>query len=123
MELTDEQIRFINENEVITFATSSLDGTPRNVYVCPSMISYDKIIISDVKMVKSCQNIKNNPKVFITSINKDYSKWLKISGIAKYEVDGEMFDNIYDLEMSRGYKPKAVIVVENIEIEEIEEQD
>lgn len=123
MELTDEQIRFINENEVVTFSTSSLDGTPRCIYVCPSMIHYDQIVISDVHMVKSSKNIQNNPRVFITSITSDYSKWLKISGTARYEIDGELFDKIYDLETSRGYKPRAIIVVEGLEIQEVEETD
>lgn len=123
MELTDEQIRFINDNEVVTFSTASLDGTPRCIYVCPSMIHYDQIIISDVHMVKTSNNIQNNPRVFLTSIKSDYSKWLKISGTAKYEIDGELFDKVYDFETSRGYKPRAIIVVENLEIQEVIEND
>ena len=111
MVLTQKQIDFITENEWIILATSS-EGKPRAIMVMPSIVSADEIVISNMQMQVSSQNIRLNPSVFLVSYNKNFSEWIKISGIAVLRADGKLFDEVKKLEAERcSFIPKEIIIV------------
>ena len=123
MNMTKEQIDFINENEWLVFATASKSGTPRAIPVIPSLIESGRIIVSDMQMAISAKNIKENEKVFLYSCDKPMEKFIKISGTAEYLEKGELFDEVKSLEAGRcSFIPRGIIVIQISEIIEGEEK-
>jgi uncharacterized pyridoxamine 5'-phosphate oxidase family protein len=112
MKLTQSQIAFINENECVILATAGKDAKPRAAVIMPSRIEAGRIILSDVQMGKTAENIKSNAPVFLSSYNKDMSRWLKIEGRAKYIEGGPLFEEIRGFETARGIAVKAIVEVE-----------
>lgn len=111
MNLSKEQIEFINKNEWVIFATADGNGIPRAAVVIPSLVDLDRIIISDVQMGQSAKNIQENSKVFISSYDKKMNKCLKITGVAEYITNGKLFNEIKEFENSRNVKIKAIIPI------------
>jgi uncharacterized pyridoxamine 5'-phosphate oxidase family protein len=119
MLLTLKQIKFIQKNEEVIFATASDDMQPRAIVVLPSIIETDRIILSNVQMTRSVRNLLANPKVFILS--SDGSRQIKISGVAKYLTKGDLFDEVKIFEKDRGVKVRGIIDVAQLKIEETNE--
>jgi len=109
MILDQQQISFINENEWVVFATAGTDAAPRAAIVMPSRVEPDRIIISDVQMMQSAENVKNNPRVFVSSYKGDTQ--IKISGAAEYFDAGALFDEIKEFEKTRDVDVKGIIIV------------
>ncbi|GHU01236.1 hypothetical protein FACS1894186_3570 [Alphaproteobacteria bacterium] len=114
MNLTQGQIQFLTDNKNIILATST-NNTPRAIMVIPSTIEADRIVISNIQMETSCENIRNNPNVFLVSYNKDNSKWMKISGVAEMFSNGDFFNEIVALESTRCPMPVKEIIVIKIQ--------
>jgi predicted pyridoxine 5'-phosphate oxidase superfamily flavin-nucleotide-binding protein len=119
MNLSKEQIDFINTNEWVIFATADNRGIPRAAVVIPSRVDSDEIIISDVQMGQSAKNVKENINVFISSYNKEMNKCLKIIGTAEYITSGELFDKIAEFEKTRDIEIRAIIPVSLKSIKEV----
>ena len=122
-ELSNEQIDLIKNNEWIIFSTADLNNNPRAIVVIPSRIEKDRIILSNIQMNKSIENIKNNNKCFINVYSKDSSDMqIKISGIANVYENGNLYTEIKEYEetnnLSEDLKVQSIIVIEfeNIEI-------
>ena len=122
-ELSNEQIDLIKNNEWIIFSTADLNNNPRAIVVIPSRIEKDRIILSNIQMNKSIENIKNNNKCFINVYSKDSSDMqIKISGIANVYEDGILYTEIKKYEETNNLpdnlKVNSIIVIEfeNIEI-------
>jgi len=111
MQLSQNQIDFINNNEWLIVATNDIASWPRAAVVIPSRVEPGRIILSDVQMEQTNKNIRSNPKVFISSYDKDMNKALKITGIAEYITNGALFDEICEFEATRNVDIKAIIVV------------
>lgn len=111
MILSTEQIDFINKNEVLYFATASKDSVPRVIPVVPTIVNSFEIILADMQMSISNQNVKDNKNVFLYSIDSDMNKNLKISGMAEYFTSGKYFDEVVRLELEResGLNPRGAI--------------
>ena len=121
-ELSLELIDLINKNEWIIFSTSDINNCPRSIIVLPSRIEKNRIIISNIQMKKSIENIKNNNKCFINVYCKDNSDLqIKISGLAKIYEDGELYNEIKEYEetnnLSDDLKVRSIIVIDFIDIE------
>lgn len=116
--LTQEQINFINENEWVVFASSSETSTPRAAIVIPSRVTADEIIISNVQMGKSVNNVRENNQVFVSAY-KDETQ-IKISGMADYLDSGTLFDEIKEFEKTRYVDVRGIIVVKISNIEQTE---
>ena len=94
-ELSNEQIDLIKNNEWVIFSTADLNNNPRAIVVIPSRIEKDRIILSNIQMNKSIENIKNNNKCFINVYSKDSSDMqIKISGIANVYENGNLYTEI-----------------------------
>ena len=122
-ELSIDQIDLIKNNEWLIFSTSDLNNNPRAIVVIPSKIEKNRIILSNIQMNKSIENIKNNKKCFINVYSKDNSDMqIKITGIANVYEDGNLYHEIKDYEETNNLlddlKVHSIIVIEfqNIEI-------
>ena len=121
--LTTEQIKNIKIAEKIVFSTSDKDLQPRSIWVVPSRIESDKIILSNIQMNKSIENIKNNPKCFINVLIAEQDDLqYKIEGTAEIYNSGELYEQIKKYEESENLPPElkvhSIIVIKIISIEE-----
>ena len=122
-ELSEEQIDLIKSNEWVIFSTADLNNNPRAIVVIPSRIEKNRIILSNIQMDKSIENIKQNNKCFVNIYSKENSDMqIKIFGIAHVYEDGNLFNEIKDFEETNNLpdelKVRSIIVIEfeNIEI-------
>lgn len=124
-ELTVTEITEIENNEWIVFSTASDNKEPHAIVVIPSRVEKDKIILSNIQMKKSIENIKLNPKCFIdVYIKEQEDKQIKINGIGNIYDSGELFQEIKEFEetnnLSEDLKVNSIIVIKisNIEVSE-----
>lgn len=116
-ELTINEIEDIEKNEGVIFSTSNNIGEPRAIIVIPSKIEKNRIILSNIQMKQSIENIKCNPKCFINIYIKEQNdKQIKIIGKAKVEEKGELFNGIKKYEetnnLPEDLKVNSIIIVE-----------
>ena len=123
--LNDVQVQNIKDIGKIVFSTVSNDGYPRSIWVMPSMINKDTIILSNIQMHKSIENIRNNKKCFINVYfpDKDDLQY-KIQGTANIINKGKLFRQIKKFEETNNLPPElkvSDIIV--ITIEQFEESN
>lgn len=121
-ELTIQEIEHIKNNEWVIFTTANNINEPHSIIVIPSKIEKDRIILSNIQMKQSIENIKANPNCFINVYIKEQNdKQIKITGVGKVEESGELFNNIKEYEETNNLpeelKVNSIII---IEIEHIE---
>lgn len=121
-ELTIQEIEDIKNNEWVIFATANDNNEPHSIIVIPSRIEKNQIILSNIQMKQSIENIKTNPKCFINVYIKEQNdRQIKITGVGKVEESGELFNNIKEYEETNNLpeelKVNSIII---IEIEHIE---
>ncbi len=121
--LNSEQIKNIENNQKVVFATSSKDGQPRCVFVIPSRVMEKQIILSNIQMNKSMQNIMENSKCFINVYMEDKEDLqYKIEGVANVYDNGELFKEIKRFEETENLPPElkvnSIIVVNITSFEE-----
>lgn len=98
-ELTINEIEEIKNNEWLVFSTTNSNLEPRAIIVMPSKVEKDRIILSNIQMNKSVENILNNPKCFIDVYIKELNdKQIKIKGTAKVYDSEELFEEIKQYE-------------------------
>ena len=107
--LTVNQIQDLKDAEKVLFATS-FEGQPRAIWVIPSKIASDEIIISNIQMEKSIQNIKANPKCYLNALlpEKEDLQY-KIEGFATVEEEGSEFEQIKNFEESENLPPELKV--------------
>lgn len=121
--LNNEQIENINLAGKIVFSTASKDGQPRSIYVIASKITSESIVISNIQMNKTIQNIKENNRCFINVFipQRDDLQY-KIEGIANIYDKGELFDNIKCFEEANNLPPElkvhSIVVVSVTKVEQ-----
>ncbi len=100
-------------------ATASKDGKPNGVPIgVVRIISDDEIMLADIFMHKSRQNISENPMVAVTFWSPEDRYGYQFKGKARVETSGKNFDDATRLLQDRmsPYTPKAVVVVKVDEI-------
>ena len=121
--LNKEQIENIKSAEKLIFTTADKNNQPRSIWVVPSRIESDVIILANIQMNKSFENIKQNPKCFLNIYipEKDDLQY-KIEGVAKIYESGELFEDVKIYEESENLPPElkvnSIIVVEIKSFEE-----
>jgi hypothetical protein len=122
--LTIEEIEEIKNNEWVMLSTSK-DNIPRAIVVMPSRVESDKIILSNIQMNKSIENIDSNSNCFINVYIKNKNdKQIKISCTAEVYNSGELYNEIKILEETKNLpdelKVHSIIVanIKNIEVSE-----
>ena len=122
--LTIDEIEEIKNNEWVIFSTSK-NNIPRAIVVMPSRVESDRIILSNIQMNKSIENINGNSNCFINTYIKDQNdKQIKISCDAEVYNDGELYNEIKEFEETNNLpddlKVHSIIVanIKNIEVSE-----
>lgn len=115
--LNELQIKNIQNAEKVIFTTSSSSNQPRSIWVVPSKIEKNRIVISNIQMGKSFENIKENPKCFINVLIPEHDDLqYKVEGIAKIYYKGRLFEDIKKYEETENLPPElkvnAIIVIE-----------
>lgn len=122
--LTIDEIEEIKNNEWVIFSTSK-NNIPRAIVVIPSRVESDRIILSNIQMNKSIENVNGNSNCFINTYIKDQNdKQIKISCDAEVYNDGELYNEIKEFEETNNLpddlKVHSIIVanIKNIEVSE-----
>ena len=123
--LTSTEIKEIEENEGIIFTTSFQD-VPRSIIVLPSRVEENQIIISDIQMNKSIENVKKNPHCFINAyIQAKDGKQIKMDCTAEVYSEGELFQEIKKMEEMYNLPPElnvhSIIVAKITNVDATEE--
>lgn len=123
LELTDEQIEIIEKNKWVIFSTVSKSGQPHCIVVQPSRIEKDRIILSNIQMKTSIENLKENNKCCINIYSqKNEDMQIKIHGLGTISNSGELYSEIKEYEeinnLPSDLKVNSIIVV-NIESVEV----
>lgn len=121
--LTNQQIQNINSAEKVIFTTCDLFNQPRSIWVVPSRVEQNRIILSNIQMDKSFANITKNPKCFINVLLSEQDDLqYKITGLATVFDDGELFNEIKTFEETQNLPPElkvnAIIVVDIQSVEQ-----
>ena len=120
-DMVKPQVREIAEK--YGFSTADKNNQPRSIWVIPSRVENDKIILSNIQMKKSFDNISRNPKCFINVLipEKDDLQY-KIEGTAVIHNSGSLFEEIKNYEetdnLPEDLKVNAIIIIKLISIEE-----
>lgn len=121
--LNNKQIENIKLAEKVIFSTADKDNQPRSVWVIPSRIESDRIILSNIQMQKSFENVKQNPKCFINVFVPDNDDLqYKIEGFATINESGELFKEIKEYEETENLPPElkvnSIIIIDIKSFEE-----
>lgn len=123
-ELLSSEIEEIKNNEYVVFSTTN-NNIPHSIVVMPSRIESNRIIISNIQMNKTIENIIINPNGFINVyIKENNDKQYKIDCICEVFNSGELFDDIKCYEETNNLpeelKVKQIIIanIKDIEISE-----
>ncbi len=111
MNLTTNQEKLIEENNIVVLCTANQYGKPRGIFMGFPKCNGNKIIMVDNFMQITKLNILENPQVFVLGYSKDYSKCIKISGTAAYYTDKQRLEWAQSLEENKDLEPKGVIEV------------
>lgn len=122
--LSMNEIEEIKNNEWVILSTST-NNEPRAIVVMPSRVESDRMILSNIQMSKTIENLKKNPNCFINAyIKNNNDKQYKIECNCEIFEDGELFNEIklYEEEnnLPEELKVHSIIVAKycNIEISE-----
>ena len=122
--LSNIEIEEIKNNEWVILSTST-NNEPRAIVVMPSRVESDRMILSNIQMSKTIENLKKNPNCFINAyIKNNNDKQYKIECNCEIFEDGELFNEIklYEEEnnLPEELKVHSIIVAKycNIEISE-----
>ena len=121
--LTIDEIEEIKNNEWVIFSTSK-NNIPRAIVVMPSKVELDRIILSNIQMNQSIENINENSNCFINAYIKENEKQIKISCIAEVYNSGELFNEIKEFEETNNLSADLrvhSIIVANIKKVEVSE--
>ena len=123
--LTDEQIKRIIDNGEIILSTCNNKLIPHSIVVMPSKVEQNRMILCDIQMHTTINNLYENNNCFINIYLKEYNDMqIKINGTATLIKAGELFDEIKDYEetnnLPENFKVRTVIIIDykNIEISE-----
>jgi len=123
--INENQISKIKKQEKVIFVTSSKLHQPRAIYVVPSRITKEQIIISNIQMQKSIKNIKENNKCFINSYIPEEDLQIKIEGEAEVFESGNLFEEIKAYEETENLPPElkvnSIILINIKSVEETRE--
>lgn len=124
-ELTNELIDMIEKNEWVIFSTSDVNSNPHAIIVLTSKVEKNRIILSNIQMNKSIENVMSNPKCFINVYIKDKDDvQIKINCTAEVYDDGELYHEIKEYEetnnLPEDLKVRSIIVanIDNVEVSE-----
>ena len=113
--LNEEQIKNIKFAEKVIFTTSDKNNQPRSIWVIPSRVESNQIIISNIQMSKTFNNLQSNNKAFINVLIPEQDDLqYKIECVTEINTSGNLFNEIKNFEESENLplelKVNAIII-------------
>jgi len=119
VEITDEMKDVAGKAKGWAVATATKDGVPNVVCVAfGKVLSESQILLMDVFMKKTEDNIKANPRVATSVWDMDALQGYQFKGNARLETSGKVFDEGVQMVKSKmpQLTPKAAVIVDVAEI-------
>ncbi|HEX73628.1 MAG TPA: pyridoxamine 5'-phosphate oxidase [Dehalococcoidia bacterium] len=92
--ITEEMKEVIAKTRGFAVATATKDGDPHVVPVAfGKVLSEDEILLVEVFMKKTIENIKANPRVAVSVWDMESLKGYEFKGDARIETSGKVFDD------------------------------
>ena len=112
--ITEEMKKVTENTKGFAFATVAKDGNPHVIPVgFGKVLSEDELLLVDVFMNKTLENIKSNPKVAVSAWNMETLEGYEFKGSARVENSGKVFDD--SVKMVKSLLPqldaKAAVIV------------
>ncbi len=114
MVVIDLALKNFIEKNAIGFATVNKDGMPHNIAVADVKVLKDNIIISNLHIKESIENLEFNSIVSLVVWNKNWEKscvGFELIGIAKNYTNGKWLKFVENLPENRGCKVISAILV------------
>jgi predicted pyridoxine 5'-phosphate oxidase superfamily flavin-nucleotide-binding protein len=99
---TQDMRNIFEKSDPYIVTTASKEGKPNGVPIgLVKIITDDEILLGDVLMKKTLQNIAENPLAAVTAWDIGVHYGYQLKGPARVETSGEMFDKAVELLKSR----------------------
>ena len=113
---TEDMKTIIAKSDPYIVTTASSDGKPNGVPVgSVKVISDDEIMVTDVLMKKTRQNLDENPQIAVTAWDLGVHYGYQFKGGARVETSGKLFDReVKNMESHPGdykFTVNAVVIV------------
>lgn len=109
--MINKTLKNLIEKNALAFATTNKKCNPHCIVVgCPKVVDKNKIVITNVEMVQTIKNIKQNKNVALVVWNRDWEKncfGYKLKGKAKYFTSGKWKNFVDKMPENKEYKPKG----------------
>lgn len=115
--MTIEEIKEIIEENPGALATSN-SNVPHVIGVAFIKIKDNKIIITDIDLEETIENIKKNSNVSLAVWDEEWEGY-EIKGKAEYVQAGDYFDFVKSLEENEDEQVKGAIIISPENIKEI----
>ena len=112
--ITEEMKQVVAKTKGFALATATKDGDP---HVIPAafgkVLSEDELLLVNVFMKKTVENIKANPKVAVSVWDMESLKGYEFKGNARIETSGKAFDDSVNMvkSMMPQLSAKAAVIV------------
>ena len=112
--ITEEMKEVAGKTKGFAVATATKDGDPHVIPVAfGKVLSEEEILLMDVFMKRTEENIKANPKIAVSVWDMESLKGYEFKGNARIETSGEVFDEGVKMvkAMMPQLSPKAAVIV------------
>jgi len=112
--ITEEVKEMVGRTKGFAVATTTKEGEPNVVPIAfGKVLSKEEVLLMDVFMKKTEENIKANPRVAISVWDMDTLAGYQLKGSARIETSGSIFDDGVDMvkSMMPQLSPKAAVIV------------
>jgi predicted pyridoxine 5'-phosphate oxidase superfamily flavin-nucleotide-binding protein len=104
-------LKDIIESNPLALSTVMLDGNPNVIGVaCVKVVSDDQVLISDIYMHQTIEDISHHPRVALVVWNKE-SGGHKLIGVAQHFNSGEWLDKVKSIPENKNMPVKGAILV------------
>ena len=112
--ITEEVKEIVGKSKGLAVATATKEGEPNVVPIAfGKVLSEEEVLLMDVFMKKTEENIKANPRVAISVWDMDTFAGYQLKGSARIETSGSLFDDGVNMvkSMMPQLSPKAAVIV------------
>jgi predicted pyridoxine 5'-phosphate oxidase superfamily flavin-nucleotide-binding protein len=112
--ITEEMKEVAGKTKAFAVATITNEGTPHVIPVAfGKVLSEDELLLVDVFMTKTEENLRANPKIAASFWDMDTLKGYEFQGTARVETSGKVFDDSVSMVKSvfPQFTAKASIIV------------
>ena len=112
--ITEEMKKVATKTKGFALATATKDGSPHVIPVgFGKVLSDDELLLVDLFMQKTPENIKENPRVAVSIWDWEELKGYEFKGIARIETSGRVFDESVKMVKSTypQFDAKAAVIV------------